>query len=123
LGLPVLSCSQLSNQVKTLLFTFKHHILHGTTSNESLKENDGTTTLVISLVTGLLTIVGLVNRGGGTHFKVAHDVLLLSLVRIIFLILNGLNKQLRSVQSRHMLNLFACQLLLELEFDFTHIYA
>jgi uncharacterized membrane protein len=95
--------------------------LHGATSDESLEEDDGTTTLVICLMTGLLTIVGLVNGSGWTHFKVAHNVLLLGLIRVIFLILNRLDEELRSVQSRHMLNLFASQLLLELELDLAHV--
>ena len=46
---PLLSGSELSNEVKSLLFAFEHHVLFGTTSEKSLQKDDSTLLLVTSL--------------------------------------------------------------------------
>ena len=47
----VLASSELGNQLKSLLFTLEHLILHGSTADQSLQKNDGLA-LSVTLVGG-----------------------------------------------------------------------
>ncbi len=60
-------------------------------------------------------------RGPGPHFEITHDIFFLDLVGIILLVLNSVNEYLSPLQSRHMLDLFAGQLFLELELNLIDI--
>lgn len=75
---PLFSGSQFGNEIKSLFFTFEHHVLCGSSSKETLKKNDGSTFLIVSLklliVLPLLTEV-VENWSVGPHLDVVQQIL------------------------------------------------
>jgi len=57
--LPFLSSSKLTDKIKSLLLTLEHHVLLGSTSNESLEKDDGSLLLIFFVV--LLILDGVVS--------------------------------------------------------------
>jgi hypothetical protein len=93
--------------------------LHGSSTNQSLKQNDSA---LASVVLGnnffssfsLFAAEG-VNRGCGSHFEITHDVDLVLVVLVILLLLHCVNEDLGSLEGLHVLYFFSGQGFLELE--------
>ena len=94
---PLLCCSKLSNQVKSLLLAFKHFVLLSSSTKKSLQQNDSSS-LSISLLDlswceFLVCWIGIqsVLWSSWSHLDVVHDVVVcieLLLVDSKFLICN-----------------------------------
>jgi hypothetical protein len=56
---PFFSGSELTDEIKSFLFTLEHHVLLGSTSDESLKKDNGSLLLILFVV--LLILDGVVS--------------------------------------------------------------
>ena len=126
-SLPLLGGTQLSDKIKTLLLAFEHHVLLGTTSEQSLEQDNGSHLLVFLLPLFLVFLISQL-AFGVTDFSVLgrvrserQFVFLFLLVRLLFssLLVSGLlNEGVGLFEGGLMIAIFPRQLLAELEAHF-----
>ena len=105
---PLFSRSQLSDEVETFLFTFEHHVLHRSASNQTLDKDDsaGLLILLIQSFDRLTRVLRHVDGSVGTHFELIISSFL-TLILFILSFLSCVDIFLSFVQSVHMLDLLA----------------
>ena len=124
--LPLFSCSQLGDEVKSLFFALEHHVLDGSASDESLKKNECSLSLillVLSLIADIvITLVWMLELIFGSRRSDLNLIklrLLLLLVILDLLLLElFLDRFLGLLQLCHVLNFTAGELAAIVEFEF-----
>lgn len=96
--LVLLCCSKFRNEIKSLLLSFEHEVLDSSSSNKSLKEDSGSSLLVLlSLVSNLLGVVFIlgivislefsVNGSGWSHLDLIDQTCVFFILLSLLLLL------------------------------------
>ena len=124
--LPLFSGTQLSDQVETLLLTFEHHVLLGTTSEQPLEEDDGAVFLVLHFPLLLVLLVSKLAFSGrdlpsawsmSSKCKFVLFFLLIGLLFSALLVCSLLDEGVSLLERGLVIAILARELLAELEPD------
>ena len=127
--LPLFGGTQLSDQIKTFFFALEHHVLLGTASEESLKQDNRTVLLVFQFPQFIvfreftLSFWNLVDRSLGCVSSESQFLFLVLLISLLFsalLVSSLLDEGVSLLQSSLMISILPRELLAELETHTIH---